>query len=122
MAETMSAVVLIVEDEAMIRFNVLDALEDVGHVAIEAANADEAIMLLKHRSDVDILFTDINMAGSMDGMQLANRVRAMKPNIGIIITSGLVRLDPRALPANTAFLPKPYAHDVLISTIDSLMR
>jgi len=57
----------------------------------------------------------------MDGIQLAKRVRAMRPNIGIIITSGLVRLDPMALPANTAFLPKPYMHDALISAIDSLM-
>jgi CheY-like chemotaxis protein len=116
------AVVLIVEDEAVIRFNVLDALEDVGHVALEAANADEAMVLLKSRNDINILFTDVNMAGSMDGLQLANRVRALKPGIGIIITSGLVRLDPRALPANTAFLQKPYLYDALISTIDSLMR
>jgi len=116
-----SAVVLIVEDEPVIRFNVLDALEDVGHVALEAANADEALVVLKGRQDVDILFTDVNMAGSMDGIQLAKRVRAMRPNIGIIITSGLVQLDPMALPANAAFLPKPYMHDALISAIDSLM-
>ncbi|MGO8105771.1 response regulator, partial [Rhizobium leguminosarum] len=56
--------------------------------------ADEALVVLKGRQDVDILFTDVNMAGSMDGLQLANRVRAIRPNIGIIITSGMVRLDP----------------------------
>ena len=116
-----SAVVLIVEDEPLIRFNILDVLEEVGHVALEAANADEALVVLKGRQDVDILFTDVNMAGSMDGLQLAKRVRAMRPNIGIIITSGMVRLDPMTLPANTAFLPKPYMHDALISTINSLM-
>ncbi|MBB4235462.1 response regulator [Rhizobium esperanzae] len=116
-----SAVVLVVEDEPVIRFNILDVLEDVGHVALEAANADEALVVLKGRQDVDILFTDVNMAGSMDGIQLAKRVRAMRPNIGIIITSGMVQLDPMALPANTAFLPKPYMHDALISTINSLM-
>ncbi|MGO8308655.1 response regulator, partial [Rhizobium ruizarguesonis] len=55
------------------------------------------------------------------GLQLANRVRAMRPNIGIISTSGMVRLDPMAVPANTAFLPKPYMHDTLISTIDTRM-
>ncbi|TBF78790.1 response regulator [Rhizobium leguminosarum] len=120
MVASNSAVVLIVEDEPLIRFNILDVLEEVGHVALEAANADEALVVLKGRQDVDILFTDVNMAGSMDGLQLANRVRAMRPNIGII-TSGMVRLDPMALPANTAFLPKPYMHDALISTINSLM-
>ena len=121
MVASQGAVVLIVEDEPLIRFNILDVLEDVGHVALEAGNADEAMVLLKARNDVDILFTDVNMAGSMDGIQLAKRVRAMRPNIGIIITSGMVRLDPMALPANAAFLPKPYMHDTLISTIDSLM-
>lgn len=88
MVASNSAVVLIVEDEPLIRFNILDVLEDVGHVALEAANADEALVVLKGRQDVDILFTDVNMAGSMDGIQLAKRVRAMRPNIGIIITSG----------------------------------
>lgn len=121
MVASNSAVVLIVEDEPLIRFNILDVLEDVGHVALEAASADEALVVLKGRQDVDILFTDVNMAGSMDGIQLARRVRAMRPNIGIIITSGMVRLDPLALPANAAFLPKPYLHDTLITTIDSLM-
>ncbi|MBB3559346.1 CheY-like chemotaxis protein [Rhizobium sp. BK512] len=122
MVASQGAVVLIVEDEPLIRFNILDVLEDVGHVALEAGNADEAMVLLKSRNDVDILFTDVNMAGSMDGIQLAKRVRAMRPNIGIIITSGMVRLDPMSLPANTAFLPKPYQHEALISAIDSMTR
>ncbi len=122
MVASQGAVVLIVEDEPLIRFNVLDVLEEVGHQALEAGSADEAMVLLKTRNDVDILFTDVNMAGSMDGIQLAKRVRAMRPNIGIIITSGLVRLDPMSLPANTAFLPKPYQHETLISTIASLIR
>jgi CheY-like chemotaxis protein len=122
MVASQGAVVLIVEDEPLIRFNILDVLEEVGHVALEAGNADEAMVLLKTRNDVDVLFTDVNMAGSMDGIQLAKRVRAMRPNIGIIITSGMVRLDPMSLPANTAFLPKPYQHEALITTIASMIR
>jgi DNA-binding NtrC family response regulator len=116
------AVVLIVEDEPLIRFTTLDALEEVGHVVLEAANADEAMVLLRNRTDVDIVFTDVNMAGSMDGIQLAQRVRALRPHIGIIITSGVVRLDPMLLPARTHFLPKPYQHDMVLSAIHTLLQ
>lgn len=114
------AVVLIVEDEPLIRFTTLDALEEAGHTVLEAGNADEAMVLLRNRTDVDIVFTDVNMAGSMDGLQLARRVRAMRPRIGIIITSGVVNLDPMLLPANTVFLPKPYQHDRLLTSIHEL--
>lgn len=115
------ALVLIVEDEPLIRFTTLDALEEVGHGVLEAGNADEAMVLFRNRSDIDIVFTDVNMAGSMDGIQFAQRVRALRPGIGIIITSGVVNLDPMMLPANTLFLPKPYAHDRLLSAIHELM-
>ncbi len=115
-------VVLIVEDEPLIRFNTLDALEDVGHEVLEAGNADEALVLFRMRTDIDIVFTDVDMAGSMDGIQLARRVRAMRPSVGIIITSGVVHLDPMLLPANTVFLPKPYQHDRLLSSIHELVR
>jgi CheY-like chemotaxis protein len=116
-----TAVVLIVEDEPLIRFTTLDALEEVGHEVLEAGNADEAIVFLRSRTDIDIVFTDVNMAGSMDGIQLATRLRALRPNIGIIITSGLVQLDPMALPAKAIFLPKPYRYDTLLSSIHSLI-
>jgi DNA-binding NtrC family response regulator len=115
-----NSVVLIVEDEPLIRFSTLDALEDVGHVALEAGNADEALVVLRNRPDVEILFTDINMAGTMDGLQLAKRVRALRPDIGIIITSGVVRLDPMALPTNAVFLSKPYRHEALLTSIHQL--
>jgi DNA-binding NtrC family response regulator len=115
-----NSVVLIVEDEPLIRFSTLDALEDVGHVALEAGNADEALVMLRNRPDVEILFTDVNMAGSMDGLQLAKRVRALRPDIGIIITSGVVHLDPLALPTNAVFLSKPYRHEALLTSIHQL--
>ena len=113
---TQKAVVLIVEDEPLIRFTMLDALEEVGHVVLEAANADEAMVLLRNRTDVDIVF------GSMDGIQLAQRVRALRPHIGIIITSGVVRLDPMLLPTRTFFLPKPYQHDTVLTAVHSLLQ
>jgi DNA-binding NtrC family response regulator len=115
------AVVLIVEDEPLIRFATLDALEEVGYTALEAGNADEAMVLFRNRTDIDIVFTDVNMAGSMDGIQLSQRIRAIRPGVGIIITSGIVNLDPMLLPTNTVFLPKPYRHEGLLDAIYQLM-
>ncbi len=120
--EPRNAVILIVEDEPLVRFSTLDALEEVGYTALEAGSADEAMVLFRNRADIDILFTDINMAGSMDGLQLAQRIRAIRPSIRIIITSGVVNLDPMLLPANTVFLPKPYPHDQLLASIYELTR
>ncbi len=118
--ETRKAVVLIVEDEPVVRFSTLDVLEEVGYSVLEAANADEAMVLFRNRPDIDIVFTDINMAGTMDGMLLAQRIRAIRPSIGIIITSGVVNLDPMLLPTSTVFLPKPYGHDRLLTAIYQL--
>jgi CheY-like chemotaxis protein len=115
------AVVLIVEDEPLIRFDTLDALEHVGHTVLEAANADEAMVLFRNRSDIDIVVTDVNMSGSMDGIQLAQRLRAIRPSIRIVITSGVVNLDPMLLPANTIFVRKPYKHDALLGSIHELL-
>ncbi|AXV15382.1 hypothetical protein CYG48_06535 [Neorhizobium sp. SOG26] len=115
------AVVLIVEDEPLIRFDTLDTLENVGHSALEAANADEAMVLFRNHSDLDIVVTDVNMAGSMDGIQLAQRIRAMRPSVRIIITSGVVHLDPMLLPANTIFIRKPYTHEALLASIHEFL-
>lgn len=117
-----NAVVLVVEDEPLVRFATLDSLEEVGHEVLEAANADEAMVLFRNRADIDIVFTDVNMEGTIDGLQLVQRVRAIRPGIGIIITSGVVRLDPMLLPANTVFLPKPYQYDELLSSIHQLLE
>jgi CheY-like chemotaxis protein len=117
----LKTVVLIVEDEPLLRFATLDVLEEVGYEVLEAGSADEAMVLFRNRPDIDIVFTDVNMAGSMDGLQLAQRVRAIRPATGIIITSGVVRLDPMLLPASTLFLAKPYQHDDLLTSIHQLL-
>lgn len=114
------AVVLIVEDEPLIRFATLDALEGVGHQVLEAGTADEAMVLFRNHAGIDVLFTDVDMPGSMDGLQLARRLRAIRPQIALIITSGVVNLDPMLLPANTIFLPKPYKYEALLEAIYEL--
>src|SRR6202020_328069 len=98
--------VLIVEDEAIIRDMVAEELEDAGFTVVIAVNADHAISILENRLDIHLVFTDIDMPGSMDGLKLAAAVRDRWPPIHIIITTGKAR--PLEIPANALFIPKPY--------------
>jgi DNA-binding NtrC family response regulator len=113
-------VVLIVEDEPIIRMNAADFLTDFGIDSVEAANADEALSILGSRPDIDVVFTDVNMPGSMDGLELSRLVSQRWPALGIIITSGMVRLARSALAANTLFFEKPYDLDKVVSSIRKL--
>ena len=90
-----------------------DVLENVGYDVIEAACADEAIAVLEARKDVHVVFTDIEMPGSIDGLKLANAIRNLWPPIELIITSGHHRLNDDQIPARAKFLPKPYAPGAL---------
>ncbi|MCX7307797.1 MAG: response regulator [Afipia sp.] len=105
---TPKPVVLVVEDEVLIRMNAVEIIEDAGFQALEAANADEAIVLLENRLDIRIVFTDIDMPGSMNGIKLAQAVRGRWPPIKIIATSGHFKLKEGDLPPDGRFLPKPY--------------
>ena len=101
-------VVLGVEDEVLIRMNTAEIIEDAGFEVLEAANADEAIALLEARRDIQVIFTDIDMPGSMNGIKLAQAVRGRWPPIKIIATSGHFKLKAGDLPDDGRFLPKPY--------------
>src|SRR5579871_6337555 len=101
----LNPVILIVEDEFLLRMDSAEVIEDAGFAVIQAANADEAIAILTARPDVHVVFTDIQMPGSMDGLTLARFVRDRWPPIKIIATSGLVRVGDD-LPAGSVFLPK----------------
>ena len=101
-------VVLVVEDDALVRTLAVEVVEGAGFVAIEAANADEAILILEHRTDIALVFTDIDMPGSMDGLKLAHAVRNRWPPIKIVIVSGKSNLSDSELPSNSRFFSKPY--------------
>jgi CheY-like chemotaxis protein len=83
--------VLIVDDDALVRALAVDIVEDAGYLALEASDADEAVGLLESRPDIAVLFTDINMPGSMDGLKLAHAVRDRWTPVKIIMVSGKVR-------------------------------
>ena len=101
-------VVLIVEDEPLVRQFALQTIEDAGFEVIEAANADEAIQILESRTDIRVVFTDVHMPGSMDGLKLAHAVRNRWPPIKIIVTSGREFLMEQDLPEGGRFFAKPY--------------
>jgi DNA-binding NtrC family response regulator len=113
-------VVLIVEDEPLIRILAVDAVEMAGFEALEAENADQAVRILESRSDVRIIFTDIEMPGSMDGLMLAAAVRGRWPPIEIVVTSGRRAVAKSDLPERGIFFPKPYDPDRLVETFRRL--
>jgi two-component system, response regulator PdtaR len=113
-------VILVVEDEALILFSIADDLREAGFEVLEALNADAAITLLESRSDISVLFTDIDMPGSMDGLKLSAAVRDRWPPVKIIVTSGHVKLTRDALPLGGRFFAKPYDSSALVATIREL--
>jgi CheY-like chemotaxis protein len=102
-------VVLIVEDEFLLRSHAVDMIAGAGFEVVEAANADEAIEILEARRDIAVVFTDIQMPGSMDGLKLARAVRGRWPPIKIVATSGHIHVSESDLPEGGRFLPKPYS-------------
>jgi two-component system, response regulator PdtaR len=105
-SKTPTAAVLIVEDEPSIRSGTASFIEDAGFIIYEAGSADEAIRMLELHDEIRLIFTDINMPGSMNGLKLAHYVRGRWPPVRIIVTSG--RAPMRDLPAGAVFVEKPY--------------
>ena len=112
-----STVVLIVEDEFLLRMDAAEMLEGPGFEVIQASDADEAIAILTARADIHVVFTDIQMPGSMDGLKLAQFVRHRWPPIKIIATSGHVHVGDDDLPSGSLFLPKPYQGAELVAAL-----
>jgi len=107
-------VILVVEDEAFIRLSAVCMLEDAGFRMIEAANGDDALELLEVDSDVQLLFTDVTMPGTMDGLGLARRVRERWPHIGIMVASAKQAPRPDEMPPGARFEQKPYGPDTVV--------
>lgn len=110
-------IVLVVEDDALLRIIAVEVVEEAGFTAIEARDADEAVVLLESRTDITLLFTDINMPGSMDGLKLAHAVRHRWPPIKILVVSGKERLQSSDLPSNSCFVGKPYRASAMVDEL-----
>jgi DNA-binding NtrC family response regulator len=113
-------VVLVVEDEPLLLMAAVDLVEEAGFEAVEARNADEAIEILNAREDIRIVFTDIDMPGSMDGMKLAAMVRDRWPPVEIIIVSGHRKVSDDDLPARSVFFSKPYDVDRVTAQLHAM--
>ena len=113
------AVVLIVEDEMMLRMRAVDMVEDAGYRPIEAL--DEAVAILESRSDIALICTDIQMPGSMDGLGLAHAVHARWPSIKIIVVSGQLNPPSIDLPPCSRFFGKPLEAGLMIAQMRSMI-
>jgi two-component sensor histidine kinase len=113
--------VLIVEDEMLLRMRAVDMVEDAGFTAIEAINADDALAVLESRSDIELLFTDIQMPGSMDGLKLAYAVHKRWPLIKIILVSGQLKLTDSDRPPDSRFFGKPLDVKQMIAEMQDMM-
>jgi DNA-binding response OmpR family regulator len=114
-------VVLVVEDEVWILLDVAGALEEQGYLVLCARNGDEALSLFEDRNDIGILFTDIAMPGSLNGLDLAREVRRRRPDVGVLLTSGRDREMDGIIAGCDIFIPKPYEPRIVISRIGSLI-
>jgi two-component system, response regulator PdtaR len=112
--------VLIVEDEFLIALGAADLVQSAGYNTVEVSNADDAVCILEDRPDIGIVFTDIRMPGSMDGLELAHCIRNRWPPVKIIVTSGHHILRAGDLPDGGVFIPKPYTNREITSALKAM--
>jgi CheY-like chemotaxis protein len=114
-------VVLVVEDEMLLRMRAVDMVEDAGYTSVEAVDADEAVKILESRSDIALLLTDIQMAGSIDGLKLAFAVHQRWPPIKIILVSGKLQPSKTDIPSNSRFFVKPLEPTEMMAEIQDMI-
>ena len=115
------AVVLVVEDEMLLRMRAVDMVEDAGYTSVEAVDADEAVAILESRSDIALVLTDIQMPGRLDGLRLAHAVHARWPPIKIILVSGQLTPAPVDLPTDSRFFAKPIDSGTMIAELRAMI-
>jgi CheY-like chemotaxis protein len=112
--------VLVVEDELLLRLNAQSLLEDAGYATVAADSAGRAIEHLESNADIRAVFTDVDLPGGMDGMRLAAVIRDRWPPVELIVTSGHVSVEDGQLPERGIFLPKPYSSTQLTRALKTL--
>ena len=115
------AVVLVVEDSAIIRMSAVELVLSAGYEGLEARNADEAISILESRSDIDLVFTDVQMPGTMDGIKLCHFIRDRWPPVKLLVASGNAILEESSLPGGSQFFAKPYDDHAITNAMARLL-
>ncbi len=118
-AAASAATILVVEDEALVRLQIADALRENGFSVVEAARGDEALAYLETVGGIDVVFTDIQMPGPVNGLDLAREVRVRFPAVPVVLTSGMMRPHPGD---PGMFIPKPYDPQQVVAVVVSLLR
>lgn len=114
-------VVLVVEDSPMIRMGAVDLVRSAGYEALEACDADEAIRILESRDDIDLVFTDVQMPGTMDGIKLSHHIRDRWPPVKLLVASGAAILEESSLPFGSRFFSKPYDDHAITDAMARLL-
>jgi CheY-like chemotaxis protein len=115
------AVILVVEDSPLIRMGAVDLVVAAGFQALEASDADEAIRILEGRPDIHLVFTDVGMPGSMDGIKLTHYIRGRWPPVKLIVTSGKMIVGETHLPQGARFFPKPYDETAIVEAMMGML-
>lgn len=112
--------ILVVDDEPIILINLAVFFEDEGFTVYEAGDADEAIAILEENPTIQVVLTDIQMPGSMDGLKLAHYVRDRFPPTLLVVASGALNPKPSELPTHTMFVAKPFDPRFVLGELDRL--
>jgi two-component system, response regulator PdtaR len=120
-SQNQGVAVLVVEDESLIRMDTASSLESAGFIVYEAENAAKAILCLELHEEIMLIFTDVNMPGTMDGLALAHYVRGRWPPVKIIVTSGYAKVGESDLPPGSLFVEKPYYPKNIADKMNALM-
>ena len=121
MPDKTKTVVLVVEDEPIILMDAMQSLEDAGFDVVDAFDAEHALLCLERRPDIGALFTDVNMPGRFNGVQLARMVSERRPDVVVIVTSGAMKVQKSDLPEGGQFVPKPYRGEHVAKLIEALV-
>jgi CheY-like chemotaxis protein len=113
--------ILVVEDNSFLRMDAVDMALTEGFIVFDAENADHAIAILEAHPEIGLVFTDIEMPGSMDGLKLAEFVRHRWPPVHFIVASGKVPRDKAQLPEGSLFFAKPYSHVEILTAMHTLL-
>jgi CheY-like chemotaxis protein len=116
------AIILVVEDEPLLRLAAVDLVEAAGYEALAAADATEAVAVLEARDDIRIVFTDVDMPRGVDGMRLAAIIRDRWPPIKLILVSGHIQDPGDQIPAETVFFAKPYREEQIVEAIRQMLN
>lgn len=108
MPDLPKTVVLVVEDEPLVLMDAMQSLEDAGFEVVDAYDAEHALLALESRPDIRAVFTDVNMPGKFDGVALARMVHDRRPDMLIVVTSGVMKVQRDDIPEGGRFIPKPY--------------